>query len=152
MSRVLRNNPNQNYTFMEMANLSWDMLKEEWRDRGPTEHFMSDFLDDVKLYSRLTQDNVVGVVLVTFLFTVHRWIFTRLILNVSSTYVCFMWRFFNKVATGTEKLRKKFFFQLEKLEPCTFSTTREAEIFWIVKIRTVVSFWHYCALKFRKLC
>ena len=83
MHGTLRTNPNQNYTFMEMANLSWDMLKEEWRDRGPTQHFMSDFMDDVSLYSRLTQDNVIGIVLVTFLFTVHRWIFTRLILNVS---------------------------------------------------------------------
>ena len=83
MNGVLRANPNKNYTFMEMANLSWDMLKEEWRDRGPTQHFLSDFLADVKLYSQLTQDNVIGVILVTFLFTVHRWIFTKLILNVS---------------------------------------------------------------------
>lgn len=85
----IRANPNENYTLLEMANLSWSMMKEEWYDRGPTKHFLSDFLRDLKLHSQMTQYEVAGVVLVTILFTVHRLIFTKLIISPITRYIGF---------------------------------------------------------------
>ena len=92
---IVRENPNENYTFMEMADLSWEMLKEEWNERGPTEHFLSDFQQDVLKYSQITQDDVMAVIFVTFLFTIHRFVLTKLILRVSSLNVYIRFNGFN---------------------------------------------------------
>ena len=79
----IRDSPNENYTMSEMATLSWEMLKEEWYERGPTKNFLGDFYQDIAKHGQLTQQEVIAVVIVAVLFTIHRHLFTKLFLNVS---------------------------------------------------------------------
>jgi len=79
----IRDNPNENYTLSEMATLSWEMLKEEWNERGPTNNFLGDFYEDLAKHGQISQQEILASILVAVLFTIHRHLITKLLLNVS---------------------------------------------------------------------
>lgn len=75
--------PHTNYTLNEIFILSWGNLKDEWFLRGPTKTFLSDFYRDCKKHNQITQNQVLWIAIIAVLFTVHRYLFTKLFLNVS---------------------------------------------------------------------
>lgn len=89
MGYTLRVNPNQNYTLVEMVSLSWEMIRDEWYHRGPSKNFLSDFRNDVVTYSQITQTEIFYVAMVAALFTVHRYLMTKLVLNPFMNYIGF---------------------------------------------------------------
>lgn len=68
-----------------MLSLSWGMLKEEWYERGPTKNFLGDFYSDCMKYHQITMNEVMWIAVIAVMFTVHRYIYTKLVLNVSNS-------------------------------------------------------------------
>lgn len=76
-----------NYTLNDMVTLSWEMLKKEWQKNGPTSSFLVEFSNDVKNRSQLQSHSVYFIAGTALLFTIHRYIYTAIVLKV----ICFIY-------------------------------------------------------------
>lgn len=72
----------ENYTVEQMISLSWVMLKEEWQERGPTKHFLHEFIEEFSLVQQLQIKDVLIVLAIAVLFTIHRFFTTIFLIKV----------------------------------------------------------------------
>ena len=99
----------ENYTVEQMISLSWVMLKEEWQERGPTKHFLHEFLEEFSLVQQLQIKDVLIVLAIAVLFTIHRFFTTIFFIKVC---------FFKLYSRGCDIPKKMF--QITILESLFF--------------------------------
>ena len=106
----------ENYTVEQMISLSWVMLNEEWQERGPTKHFLHEFIEEFSLVQQLQIKDVLIVLAIAVLFTIHRFFTTIFFIKV-----CFL----SYIPVFVISLRKcsnnncgKFIFQKKKKKRC----------------------------------
>ena len=71
-----------NYTFAEMGFLSWQQMLKQWSGVGPYRHIIGDFLTDFTEANKMVSYDLMAILLVAVLFTLHRYFTTLCILKV----------------------------------------------------------------------